>query len=206
MSLATIPVYINADNIPNYEDFVRALVKPLPFAEHLTHMALGVAGESGELVDAIKRSAIYGKPLDRDNVIEELGDLAFYMQGLMSALDLDWHTVIQANGSKLVKRYPTGSYSNQQAVDRADKQEPEPAYKLEPTLRPNGAKLQYTLENWYQAGDVLYGEVFHHPSYPDGYKIQTSKIIQRQMHADMYFVETLNSIYRLGKPHPETSA
>lgn len=201
MSLATIPVYIDADNIPNYEDFVKALVKPLPLLDHMNHMALGVAGEAGELVDAVKKHTIYGKPLDRDNIIEELGDLAFYMQGLMTALNLDWHTVIQANGSKLSKRYPKGSYSNEAAIAREDK-EPEPAYKLEPTLRPNGAKLQYTLENWYQVGDHLLGEIFHHPSYPDGYSIRTSTILRRETYDGLYYVETQNSFYRLGKPHP----
>jgi len=49
---------------------------------HLLHMSIGVSGEAGELIDAIKKYVIYRKPLDRENVIEELGDLEFYMEGL----------------------------------------------------------------------------------------------------------------------------
>lgn len=38
-------------------------------------MATGVSGEAGELLDAVKKSVVYKKPLDRENVVEELGDL-----------------------------------------------------------------------------------------------------------------------------------
>lgn len=88
---------------------------------HLLHMAVGVSGEAGELLDAVKKHCIYGKPLDVENVIEELGDLYFYMQGILNELDVNREQCIQANISKLNKRYPSGSYSNDQAKDRADK-------------------------------------------------------------------------------------
>ncbi len=42
---------------------------------HILHMVIGIAGEAGELLDAI---AI---PVDTDNVIEEMGDCEFYMEG-----------------------------------------------------------------------------------------------------------------------------
>lgn len=89
---------------------------------HLTHMALGVAGEAGELVDAIKKASIYNKPLDRDNVVEELGDLWFYMNGIMNELDIDLEEVEKFNRTKLAARYPKG-YSDKAAQERADKVE-----------------------------------------------------------------------------------
>lgn len=49
---------------------------------NLIHMAVGIAGEAGELLDQVKKATIYRKPLDRENVVEELGDLEFYMEGL----------------------------------------------------------------------------------------------------------------------------
>lgn len=87
---------------------------------HLIHMAIGIAGESGELLDAIKKAVIYGKPLDRENVIEELGDLEFYMAGLRAALDITREQVIAHNVAKLEKRYAKG-YSDKAAQERADK-------------------------------------------------------------------------------------
>lgn len=104
-----------------YPEFVDKLAKKLPPDVHLAHMALGVGGEAGELQDAIKKFWIYGKPLDLTNCIEELGDLMFYMQGIMNGIGVDWEQVARFNVEKLKKRYPGVSYSNEAAVARADK-------------------------------------------------------------------------------------
>ncbi len=87
----------------------------------LLHMGVGVSGESGELLDAIKKHTIYGKPLDRENVIEELGDLEFYMERIRQIIDVTRDETIAANIAKLGKRYSNGTYSNEQAQARADK-------------------------------------------------------------------------------------
>jgi NTP pyrophosphatase (non-canonical NTP hydrolase) len=86
------------------------------------HMAVGIAGEAGELLDAIKKWAIYQKPLDLENVIEELGDLEFYMEGLRQSLNLTRIETLMENIAKLQKRYSKGQYSNDQANKRADKE------------------------------------------------------------------------------------
>lgn len=112
-----------------FQDMVRALIKPgadilaslTPEGVNLWHLATGIAGESGELVDAVKKAAIYNKPLDRANVVEELGDLRFYMEGLMQALDITEEEVIQGNIAKLSVRYAKG-YSDKAAQERADKE------------------------------------------------------------------------------------
>lgn len=88
---------------------------------NLLHMAVGIAGEAGELLDAIKKHAIYNKPLDLENVIEELGDLEFYMQGLRAALSMQRSVTLLHNLVKLQKRYHSGTYTDQQAQTRADK-------------------------------------------------------------------------------------
>ena len=85
------------------------------------HMAVGIAGEAGELLDAIKKWSIYQKPLDVENVIEELGDLEFYMEGLRQSLNLTRIETLMENIAKLQKRYSKGQYSNDQANERADK-------------------------------------------------------------------------------------
>lgn len=45
------------------------------------HMAIGLAGEAGELLDAVKRVIIYQKAPDIENLTEEMGDLEFYYEG-----------------------------------------------------------------------------------------------------------------------------
>jgi len=88
---------------------------------HLIHMIMGVSGEVGELLDAIKKTVIYGKMIDMDHVIEELGDIEFYLEGLRQGLGLNRDEILQANIDKLQKRYSSGSYSDKEAKDRADK-------------------------------------------------------------------------------------
>ena len=92
----------------------------------LWHMATGVAGEAGELVDAIKRHVIYDKELDRTNVTEELGDLEFYLQGIRAHLDITREETLKANMTKLLTgknaRYAEGIYSDAAAQARADKE------------------------------------------------------------------------------------
>ncbi len=92
-----------------------------PLQAHLLHMAVGVSGESGELLDAVKKHVVYQKPLDRANVLEELGDLEFYMEGLRSAVGITRQETLDANMKKLGKRYEGFKYSNEAAQTRADK-------------------------------------------------------------------------------------
>lgn len=114
-----------------FEKMVLALAKPgediietlTPEKMHLLHMAVGISGEAGELLDAIKKHVVYNKPLDVVNVVEELGDLEFYMQGLRSGINVLREQTILANMHKLAKRYEDFEYSDQAAQIRADKNE-----------------------------------------------------------------------------------
>lgn len=92
------------------------------YEAHVLHMAIGIAGEAGELLDAIKKSVIYRKPMDYVNVNEELGDLEFYMEGLRQGLGLSRRGALEANIAKLTTRYHSLSYQDSHAQERADKQ------------------------------------------------------------------------------------
>lgn len=84
------------------------------------HMALGIAGEAGELVDAIKKWAIYGKDPDIENIVEEIGDLEFYMEGMRQIIGVSRRFVLDRNIEKLTKRYGR-RYSDRAAIERKDK-------------------------------------------------------------------------------------
>lgn len=106
-----------------YDQFVRWLFKPGTAQVMGLHCALGVCGEAGELGDAIKKEYIYGKPRDLENIIEELGDLEFYLQAVRNHYGLSRNKIVQANAEKLGKRYASLRYSDEQAIERADKKE-----------------------------------------------------------------------------------
>lgn len=92
-----------------------------PMAADLWHMAIGVATEAAELLDAVCQSILTDEDLDRDNVIEELGDLEFYMRGIRQILNLSRDQCLSANICKLTRRYPAGEYTNKDAIERKDK-------------------------------------------------------------------------------------
>lgn len=46
---------------------------------NLWHGACGMLTELGEVADAYKKHEVYGKPFNRTNVLEELGDLMWYL-------------------------------------------------------------------------------------------------------------------------------
>ena len=104
-----------------YDQFVMQLFKADTASAMLNHAVMGVAGEAGELIDAIKKHTIYGKPLDRENIIEELGDLRFYIQAMQNVLGISESDILQHNTNKLAKRYRGLKYTDQAAIDRADK-------------------------------------------------------------------------------------
>lgn len=116
-------------NENEHRQMVGALVKPGDAilakmdgaAMHYLHMAVGISGEAGELLDAIKKMAVYNKPLDRVNVVEELGDIEFYLEGLRSGLGITRAETLAANVDKLSVRYKGLQYSDQAAQERADK-------------------------------------------------------------------------------------
>jgi NTP pyrophosphatase (non-canonical NTP hydrolase) len=88
---------------------------------NLIHAAMGVSGEAGELLDAVKKAVIYRIPLNVENVIEELGDLEFFMEQIRAELGIPREETLAANMAKLAKRYENFKYSNAAAQARNDK-------------------------------------------------------------------------------------
>lgn len=113
-----------------HEQMVSSLCKPgydilnelSPQKAFLIHMAMGLSGEAGEVLDTVKKHCIYNKDLDDSNLVEELGDLEFFMAGMRQCLGLTREDILQANIAKLSVRYAAGRYTNEQAQARADKQ------------------------------------------------------------------------------------
>ena len=74
----------------------------------LINGVMGLCGESGEAIDIVKKHLHQGHPLDRDALIKELGDIAWYLAETATALDVSLEEVMARNIEKLKKRYPEG--------------------------------------------------------------------------------------------------
>lgn len=104
-----------------YQKFAMRTAKDFgSYQMNLTHAALGISSDAGELVDAIKKHVIYGKPLDRPNVIEEIGDCLWFLTLAADCLGIRLQHCANENIEKLKKRYPE-KYSDEAAIARADK-------------------------------------------------------------------------------------
>lgn len=91
-----------------------------PEMYNLLHAALGMSGEAGELVDIVKKSFIYNKPLDKNHAKEEIGDCLWYIALACRTLGVSFDELMYDNISKLSRRYPD-RYTDEHAVARADK-------------------------------------------------------------------------------------
>lgn len=88
----------------------------------LVNSVMGLCGESGEAVDIVKKHLFHGHELDRDGLIKELGDVAWYLAEAAMALDVSLDDVLSANIEKLKRRYPDG-FDTERSQNRADEDE-----------------------------------------------------------------------------------
>lgn len=86
----------------------------------LLHAALGILTEAGELGDAIKKHYVYDKDLNRGNIIEEVGDLLWYVAIICNQCHFTLEEAMSKNIAKLRLRYPE-KYTDAAALARADK-------------------------------------------------------------------------------------
>lgn len=74
----------------------------------LINSVMGLCGESGEAIDIVKKWLMQGHELDKEHLIKELGDVAWYLAEAATALDISLEDVFQGNIDKLKSRYPEG--------------------------------------------------------------------------------------------------
>lgn len=70
--------------------------------------ALGLAGESGEVADLIKKHLFQGHELNKEKIIDELGDILWYIAIMAEGLGVEMEVIPTHNINKLRKRYPNG--------------------------------------------------------------------------------------------------
>ncbi len=90
--------------------------------ERLTTAGVGLAAESGEFLEIVKKMVFQGKHWNDDNrehLIIELGDVMWYVAQACMALDVSLDDVVRGNVRKLEKRYPGGTFSVERSEVRA---------------------------------------------------------------------------------------
>ena len=106
---------------PNeYQKLAMTTLNPkLSRQDVLLNGVMGLCGEAGEAIDLVKKHLHQGHLLDREKLIKELGDVAWYLAETAWALDVPLEEVLEGNIQKLRSRYPEG-FDTARSVERTE--------------------------------------------------------------------------------------
>lgn len=93
--------------------------KDYSFDRRLENAVLGLAGEAGECADIVKKWLFQGHDLEEDKLIDELGDVAWYVSLAADALRCKLSKVLEGNLEKLNNRYPNG-FEAEKSIKRSE--------------------------------------------------------------------------------------
>lgn len=109
---------INKMNFNKYQIMSsRTINKDSSNKDLILNGCMGLAGETGELIDAYKKAVFHGHDIDKDYVAKELGDIMWYIAAIATAEDIKLDEVARMNIYKLIKRYPNG-FSEEDSKNR----------------------------------------------------------------------------------------
>jgi len=109
--------------INEYQKLAMTTLNPeLDKRDVLINGVMGLCGEAGEAIDIVKKHLAQGHELDREKLLKELGDIAWYLAETAYALDSDLESVLAGNIEKLRKRYPEG-FASERSVNRDETKE-----------------------------------------------------------------------------------
>ena len=106
--------------INEYQKLAMTTLNPkLNKKDILINGVMGLCGESGEAIDIVKKHLAQGHELDREKLIKELGDVAWYIAETATALDVELEEVLARNIEKLKERYPEG-FDSERSINRTN--------------------------------------------------------------------------------------
>jgi NTP pyrophosphatase (non-canonical NTP hydrolase) len=82
--------------------------------------ALGLLSEAGEIAGELKKAIEQERDIDKDKLIEEIGDCMWYLADLCTQMDTRLNFAAAKNIVKLRKRYPKG-FTPAASIERRDK-------------------------------------------------------------------------------------
>lgn len=109
--------YVRLAKLTDVNDYVNVARRLKIIPPEVLHAVMGITSESGEFADAVKKHLFYGKPLDGVNLIEECGDLLWYIAILCDYFDYPMEAIMQKNIEKLRARYPN-KFTEADALNR----------------------------------------------------------------------------------------
>ena len=107
-------------DVDKYQELAMRTLNPeIDKKELILNAAMGLCGESGEVIDLVKKHLFQGHDLDDEKLIKELGDVAWYLAEAATALYVNLSEILEKNIKKLENRFPDGFNSNR-SINRGE--------------------------------------------------------------------------------------
>lgn len=100
-------------------DALKTINPNLATDQLLIEAVMGLTGEAGECIDIVKKHLFQGHDLNENHLIEELGDVLWYLTEASYALGYSLEDVAEINLQKLDRRYPEG-FDSERSINRKD--------------------------------------------------------------------------------------
>lgn len=95
----------------------RTSSKKISAIDKVLNGVMGLNGEAGECIDIFKKYFYQGHDLDVDKLIDELGDVLWYIAETCTGIGITMEEVAIRNIEKLRKRYPHG-FETERSINR----------------------------------------------------------------------------------------
>jgi hypothetical protein len=115
----------------NFDTQIKPLADSCHVPQDLSRSYTKIVVYSSDILDRIKKAVIYSKPISSNYIIESMTSLELEFRLIRNNFGWTRQDILDANVAKLGNRYSSGTYSNQQAQDRADKVELETESRVE---------------------------------------------------------------------------
>jgi len=107
-------------DVDKYQELAMRTLNPeIDKKELILNASMGLCGESGEVIDLVKKHLFQGHDLNDEKLIKELGDVAWYLAEAATALNVNLSEILEKNIKKLENRFPDGFNSNR-SINRGE--------------------------------------------------------------------------------------
>lgn len=107
-------------NINDYQrEALRTINPDLTPSQQLEDGVMGLAAESGEALNVLKKHLFQGHIMDSTHIASELGDAFWYLAVAAWALGYDLDAIAEMNIRKLRARYPGEGFEVCRSVNRS---------------------------------------------------------------------------------------
>ena len=107
-------------NFNEYQKQAYELISEDGKKDMITNGVLGLAGEAGECCDIVKKYKYQGHELNKEKLMDELGDVLWYIAETASGLGVTLEEVAQYNLDKLHKRYHGNTFNKEDSINRPE--------------------------------------------------------------------------------------